>query len=103
MLEEAVVTTEVEEVCAFKSALTGVTVSTVDSVVASTTGAADGNETDVEEEASVVTEAATAILGGAIVLETVVGAGPVTAVDVGIIVTLNARCANRFETVSEVL
>ena len=103
MLEEAVVTTEVEEVCAFGSAVTGVTVSTVDCVVDGATGAANGNETDVELEASVVTEAATAILGGAIVLEIVVGVGLVTAVDVGVIVTLRAGCANRLETGSAVL
>ena len=47
MLEESVVTTEIEEVCAFWSAVTGVTVSTVDCVVNGATGAADDNETDV--------------------------------------------------------
>ena len=87
MLEESVVTTEIEEVCAFESAVTGATVSTVDCVVDDETGAADDNETDVEEEASVVTEAATTIIGGTIVLEIVVGVGLVTAVDVGVIVT----------------
>ena len=82
----------------------GVTVNTVDCVVEGTTAAAGGNETDVDEEASVVTAAAAAAtLGGAIVLEIVVGAGPVTAVDVGVIVTLNAGCTNRFETSSLVL
>ena len=94
VLEEAVVTTEVEEVCSFGSAVTGVTVSTFDCVVNGTTGAADGNEIDGENEDSAVTEASTAILGGAIVLETVVEAGPVTAVDVCVIVMLNAGCAN---------
>ena len=66
-----------------------------------TTGAAETNETDVDKEASVVTAAA--ILGGAIVLETAVVAELVTAVDVGVIVTLNAGCANRLETASIVL
>ena len=89
---------------ALGSAVMGVTVNTVDCVVEGTTAAAGGNETDVDEEASVVTAAAAAAtLGGAIVLEIVVGAGPVTAVDVGVIVTLNAGCTNRFETSSLVL
>ena len=82
---------------------TGVTVSTVDCVVDGATGAADDNGTNVEEEASVVTEAATAIIGGTIVLEIVVGVGLVTAVDIGVIVTLNAGCTNRLETGSIVL
>ena len=103
MLDKVVVTSEVEKVCAFGSAVTGVTVRTVDCVVGGATGAADGNETDVEKEASVVTEAATAILGGTIVLEFVVGVWLLTAVDVGVIVTLNAGCTNRFETGSIVL
>ena len=98
VLEEAVVTTEVEEVCAFGSTVTGVTVSTVDCVVDGATGAGDNNETDVEEEASVVTEAATAILGGTIVPEIVVGVGLVTTVDIGVIVTFNAGCTNRLKT-----
>ena len=67
------------------------------------TGAADDNKTDVEEEASVVTEAATAIISGTIVFEIVVGIKLVTAVDVGVIVTLNAGCTNRLETGSIVL
>ena len=104
MSAEADVATEVEEVCALGSAVTGVTVNTVDCVVDGTTGAAGGNETNVDEEASVVTEAAAAAtLGGAIVLEIVVEAGLVTAVDVGVIVTLNAGCTNRLETGSIVL
>ena len=103
MLEETVVTTEVEKVCAFRSAITNVTVSTVGCVANHTTGTADGNKTDVDEEASVVTAAAPAKLGGAIVCETAVKAELVTAVDVGVIVTLNADCANRLETGSVVL
>ena len=103
VLEEVVVTTEVEEVCAFGLAVTGVTVRTIDCVVGGATGAADGNETDVEEEASVVTEAATAILGGTIVLENEVRVWLVIAIDVGVIVTLNAGCTNRLETGSIVL
>ena len=47
--------------------------------------------------------AAAATLGGAIVLEIVVGGGLVTAVDVGVIVTLNAGCTKRLETGSLVL
>ena len=41
--------------------------------------------------------AATATLGNAIVLEAAVGVEVVTAADVGVIVTLNACCAKRFE------
>ena len=87
-------------------AVTSVTVSTVNCVSALTTGAADGSKTDVavaaaddvDEEASVTTEAAAAILGGAITLEITVVAEFVTAVVVGVIVTLNVGCANRLET-----
>ena len=96
-------TSEVEEACALMSAVTGVTVNTVDCVVDCTTGTADGSERDVDAVESVATEAVTATLGGAIVLEIVVGAGLVTAFDVGVIVTLNAGCANRFETGSAVV
>ena len=95
MLEELVVTIEVEELCVFESAVTNVTLRTVDCVVGGATGAADDNETDVEEKTSVVTKAATAILGSTIVLEIVVKVWLVTAVDVGVIVTLNAGCTNR--------
>ena len=63
-----------------------------------TTKAADGNETDIDEEASVVTAAAApATLGSAIVIEAAEGAEVATAADVGVIVTLNAGCAKRFE------
>ena len=99
MSAEADDTTEVEEVCALGSAVTGVTVNTVDCVVDGTTRVAGGNETDVDKEASVViAAAASATLGGAIVLEIAVGAGLVTAVDVSVIVTLNAGCTNKLET-----
>ena len=103
MLEKVVVTTGVKEVCAFGSVVRGVTVSTVDCVIDGATGAVYGNKTNVQEEASVVTEAATAILGGAIVLQIVVGVGLATAVDFGVIVTLNIGCSNRLETGSAVL
>ena len=98
VLEETVVTTEVEEACALGSAITGITVNTVDCVVDCTTGAAGGCETDVavgaadgvDEEASVTTVETAARLGGAIALEIAVGAELVTSVNVGVIVTLNA-------------
>ena len=80
-----------------------VIVSTVDCMVNNTTGVTDGNETDVDTVDSVATKSPTAILDGAIVLGTAVGAVLVTAVDVGVIVTLNANCANRLETGSKVL
>lgn len=74
LLTETVDTTEVEEVFLLWSALTGVTVSTVDCVVDGTTGAASGSKTevtvgaadDVDADPSDTTEAATAILGCAI-------------------------------------
>ena len=97
MLDKTVVTTKVEKACAIKSDVTGVTVSTLDWVVDGTTGTAEVNETDVDEAASIVTAATAAILGGAIVLETAVKTEFVTAVD-GVIVTLNACCANKLET-----
>lgn len=50
-----------------------------------------------------MTAAAAAILGGAIVIETAVGAELVTEVDVGVIFTLNACRANRLETGSEII
>ena len=50
-----------------------------------------------------MTAATAAILGCAIVLETAVETELVTAVDVGVIVTLNAGCANRLGTGSVVL
>ena len=104
MSAEVVDTTEVAEVCALRSVVPSITVSTVDCVIDSTTKAADGNETDIDEEASVVTAAAAAAtLGSAIVLETAVGAKVVTAADVGVIVTLNAGCAKRFEAGCAVL
>ena len=103
MLEETDDTTEVEEACTLGSAVTGVTVNTVDCVVDGTTGAVDGIEVDVDAVDSVATEAATATLGGAIALKTVVGARLVAAVAVGVIVTLNAGCANRLEAGSAVL
>ena len=100
---EVVSTTEVAGVCILGSVVQCVTVSTVDCVLDGTTGAADGNETDIDEEISVVIAAAAAAkLGGAIVPEIVVGAGLVTAVD-GVIVMLNAGCTNRLETGSIVL
>ena len=71
MLEETVVTTENKEVCVFRSTITSVTVSTVYFIVYSATKATDGNQTNVVEDASVVTAAAAAIiLGCAIALET---------------------------------
>ena len=95
---EVVSTTEVAEVCVLGSLVPGVTVSAVDCVLDCTTGAADGNETDIDEEASVVTAAAAAAtLGNAIVLEAAVGNEVVTASDVVVIVTLNTGCAKRFE------
>ena len=103
MLEETDDTTEVEETYAFGSAVTGITVNTVDCVVDGTTGTADGTETDVDAVDNVAKEAATAILGGAIVYETVVKSGLVTAVDGGVTVTLNTGCANRLEAGSAVL
>ena len=103
MLEETDDTTEVEEVCALGSAVTGVTLNTVDCVVDGRTGAIDGIETDIDALDIVATKAATAILGGAIVLKIVVEAELVIAVDVGVIVTLNANCAKRLETGSVVL
>ena len=98
MSAEIVSITEVAEVCVLGSVVPGVTVSTVDCVLDGTTGAADGNETDIDEETSVVTAAvAAATLGTAIILEAAVGAEVVTVADVGVIVTLNAGCAKRFE------
>ena len=95
---EVVSTTEVADVCVLGSVVLGVTVNTVDCVLDGTTGAADGNETDIDEEASVVTAAAAAAtVGSAIVLEAAVGAEVVTPAEVGVIVTLNAGCAKRFE------
>ena len=104
MSAKLVSTTEVAGVCILKSVVPCVTVSTVDCVLDGTTGAADGNKTDIDEETSVViAAAAAATLGSAIVPEIVVEAGLVTAVDVGVIVTLNAGCTNRLETRSIVL
>ena len=58
----------------------------------------------MDVEARVVTAAAAAAtLGSAIVLETAVGAEVVTAADIGVIVTLNAGSANRFEAGCAVL
>ena len=96
MLEETVDTTEVEVVCLLGAVVTGVTVSTVDCVVDGITGAAGGceidvavgAEDDVDEEAGVTTEAAVAILGGTIKLEEAVVAELMTAVGIGVIVTL---------------
>ena len=94
MSAEVIDTTEVAEVCALGSVVSGVTVSTDDCVLDGTTGAADGNETDIDKEASVVTaSAAAATLGSAILLEAAVKAEVVTAADVGVNVTLNAGCA----------
>ena len=98
MLEKTVVTTEVEEVCTLGSAITDVTVSSIVCVLSGTTKAADNNETGVVEKASVVTAAAAARLGSAIVLETSVGAELVIGLVIGVIVTLNAGCANKLET-----
>ena len=104
MSAEIVSTTEIAGVCILGSVVPCVTVSTVDCVLDGTTGAADGNETDIDIKTSVViAAAATASLGGAILLEIMVGAGLVTAVDVGVIVTLNAGCTIRLETGSIVL
>ena len=98
MSAEVVDTTEVAVVCVLVSVVPGVTVSTVDCVLDGTTGAEDGNETAIDEEASVVTAAAAAAtLGSAIALESAVEAEVVTVADVGVIVTLNAGCAKRFE------
>ena len=110
VFEETVDTTEVE-VCILGSSVTGVTVSTVDCVVDGTTGAAGGNETNVAvgavedgvEEASATTEAAAAILDTTITLETAVVAEFVTAVNVSVVITLNAGCANRLKTGSMIL
>ena len=72
---EVVDTTEVAEDCVLGSVVPGVAVSIVDCVLDGMTGAAVGNETDIDEEASVVTAAASATtLGSAIVLEAAVGA-----------------------------
>ena len=87
MLEETDDTTEVEAACVLGSAVTNVTVNTVDCAVVGTTGAADGTKTDVDAVNSVATQAITAILGGAIVLETILRAGLVIEVDVGEFVT----------------
>ena len=57
---------------------------------------------DVDQDASVTTEAEATILGGASTFETALGAELETAVLVGVIVTLNAGCSNRLETGSEV-
>ena len=95
---EIVITTEVAEVNVLESVVTGVNVSTVDCVLHGTTGAADGNETDFDEDASVVIAAAAAAkLGSAIVLEAAVKAEVVTAAYVNVIVTVKAGCAKRFE------
>ena len=83
---EVVSTTDVAEICVLGSVVPGVTVSTVDCVLDGTTGAADGNETDINEEVSVVTgAAAAATLGSAIILEAAMGADVVTVADVGVI------------------
>ena len=104
MSAEIVSTTEIAGVCILGSVVSCVTVSTVYCVLDGTTGAADGNETDIDEKTSVViAAAAAATLGGEIVPEIVVKAGLVTAVDVGVIVTLNTCCTNRLETGSIVL
>ena len=58
---------------------------------------------DIDEESSVATEADAAILGGASTFETALKAKLVTAVFVGVIVTINAGCPNRLETGNEVL
>ena len=104
MSAEVVDTTEVAKVCVLESVVPGVTVSTVDCVLDNTTGEAEGNETDIDEEASVVTaSAATATLGSAIVLKAALEAEVVTLADVGVIVTLNAGCAKKFEAGCAVL
>ena len=96
-------TTEVVKVRVLGSVVQGVTVSTVDCVLGGTTRAANGNETDIDEKASVVTAAAAAAtLGSAIVLETAVGAEVVTVAN-GIFVTLNTGCAKRFKAGCAVL
>ena len=101
---EVVSTTEVAEVSVLGSVVPGVTVSTVDCVLDGTTGAADGNETDIDKEASVVTAAAAATtLGSAIIFEAAMGADVVTVANFGVIVTLNAGCAKRFEAGCAVL
>lgn len=53
---------------------------------------------DGDEEASVTTQAAAARYGGAITYDTAAGAELVTAVGVGVIVTLNAECTNKLKT-----
>ena len=101
---EVVSITEVAGVCILGSVVPCVTVCPVDCVLDGTTGAADGNESDIDVETSVVIAAiAAATLGGTIVPEIVEGAGLVTAVDVVVIVTLNAGCTNRLEIGSIVL
>ena len=101
---EVVDTTEVAKVRVLGSVVLGVTVSTVDCVLDGTTRADHTNEKDIDEEASVVAAAAAAAtLGSAIVLETAVKAEVVTVADVGVIVTLNAGCVNRFESCCAVL
>ena len=86
------------EVCVLRSVVPCVIVSKVDCVLDGTTGAADGNETNIDEKASVVTAAApAATINSAIVLEAAVKAEVVTVADVGVIVTLNEGCAKRFE------
>ena len=65
--EEVVSTTEVAAVCVLGSVVPGITVNTVDCVLDGTIGAADSSVTDIDEDASVVTEAAaTTTLGNAI-------------------------------------
>ena len=103
VLEEAVDTTEVEEVIAFWSVVTGVTVNTVDCFVKGATEASDGNNTDVEREDTVVTTEAIEILSGVIVLEFVDGVGLVTAIDIVVIVTFNGGCADELVTSNAVL
>ena len=101
---EVVDITEVAEVCVLGLVVPGVTVSTVECELDGTTKAADINETDIDEEASVVTTAAGADrLGSAILLEAAVGAEVVTIADFGVIVTLNVGCAKRFEAGCAVL
>lgn len=96
-------TTEVAEVCVLGSIVLGVTVSTVDDLLDGTTKTTDGNETNIDEKASVTGAAEAATLGSAIVNEVAVNEEVVTVPDVGVIVTFNAGCAKKFEAGCAVL
>ena len=91
-------TIEVAKIRVLWSVVPGVTVNTGECVLGGTTRAADNNESDNDENASFVIAAAAAeTFGSAIVLETSVEAEVVIVAYVGVIVTLNAGWAKRFE------